>query len=108
MPRRDGTGPMGMGSRTGRGMGNCPPSGTTGQMNANYSGGGGMWGARGAGRGAGRGMCRWLTGFRRWFSASELAAGTPVENEEKVLRDQAAVLKKQLDEIDSRLNNLKK
>jgi len=77
-------------------------------MNANYSGGGGMWGARGAGRGAGRGMCRWLTGFRRWFSASELAAGTPVENEEKVLRDQAAVLKKQLDEIDSRLNNLKK
>lgn len=23
MPRRDGTGPMGMGSRTGRGFGNC-------------------------------------------------------------------------------------
>mgnify|MGYP000904608036 CR=1 FL=1 len=23
MPRRDGTGPMGMGSRTGRGMGSC-------------------------------------------------------------------------------------
>ncbi|MBU0998318.1 DUF5320 domain-containing protein [Patescibacteria group bacterium] len=24
MPRFDGTGPMGMGPRTGRGMGNCP------------------------------------------------------------------------------------
>jgi len=28
MPTRDGTGPMGQGSRTGRGMGNC---GTTGE-----------------------------------------------------------------------------
>ncbi len=25
MPRRDGTGPNGLGSRTGWGMGNCPP-----------------------------------------------------------------------------------
>lgn len=27
MPTRDGTGPMGQGSRTGRGMGNCEPTG---------------------------------------------------------------------------------
>ena len=27
MPARDGTGPLGQGSRTGRGMGNCNPSG---------------------------------------------------------------------------------
>jgi len=27
MPTRDGTGPMGQGSRTGRGMGNCGPTG---------------------------------------------------------------------------------
>lgn len=26
MPNRDGTGPTGQGPRTGRGMGNCPPS----------------------------------------------------------------------------------
>lgn len=26
MPGRDGTGPMGQGSRTGRGMGNCSPA----------------------------------------------------------------------------------
>jgi len=26
MPRRDGTGPTGWGSRTGRGMGNCAPT----------------------------------------------------------------------------------
>lgn len=29
MPGRDGTGPMGKGSRTGRGMGNCRPAGIT-------------------------------------------------------------------------------
>lgn len=27
MPARDGTGPLGQGSRTGRGMGNCRPTG---------------------------------------------------------------------------------
>lgn len=29
MPARNGTGPAGMGPRTGRGMGNCQPVGTT-------------------------------------------------------------------------------
>ena len=28
MPRKDGTGPDGRGSRTGRGAGTCPPKGT--------------------------------------------------------------------------------
>jgi hypothetical protein len=40
MPYRDGTGPNGQGTRTGRGMGNCTGQGGTG---------------RGAGRGLGRG-----------------------------------------------------
>jgi len=47
MPRFDGTGPMGQGPMTGRGLGSC---------------GGGM----GYGRGQGRGF-----GFRRFFSRKE-------------------------------------
>jgi hypothetical protein len=35
MPGRDGTGPMGQGSRTGRGMGNCSP--TAGATNRSFA-----------------------------------------------------------------------
>lgn len=65
MPRRDGTGPEGQGSRTGRGMGNCTPDTNTPQDDQNmgigkriangvgrmFQGGGGRGrGNRGGGR----------------------------------------------------------
>ncbi len=50
MPRRDGTGPLGQGSRTGRGMGVCPPNASSNQSFFGF----------GRGRGFGSGM-----GFRR-------------------------------------------
>jgi len=51
MPTRDGTGPMGQGSRTGRGMGNCETTGentgkipsTTPTPGGAFRRGAGMW-----------------------------------------------------------------
>ena len=60
MPGRDGTGPSGQGSRTGRGMGNCSPGNTgvaqAGNIPTNrpYGLGGRMWDAT-VGRLFGRG-----------------------------------------------------
>ncbi len=71
MPKLDGTGPMGQGAGTGRGLGLC---------------GGGMrrgWGCRG-----GYGF-----GFRRFISPkNELAA---LENEEKMLEEELAAIKEE-------------
>lgn len=85
MPRGDGTGPKAMGSMTGRGAGNC---------------GGGK--KTGSGRGtAGRGMCN-------WFNASDLANRSAQDAESKLLMEQADALRRELDELDSRLNGLRK
>jgi hypothetical protein len=60
MPRNDGTGPMGMGPRTGGGFGRCGTSAATGaavQFGAGRGGrprGGGQGRCFGGGRGAGR------------------------------------------------------
>ena len=62
MPGRDGTGPMGQGSLTGRGLGNCVASGTPALAGgaAMASGFGGR--RRGFGRGFGRAL-GWGLGF---------------------------------------------
>jgi len=57
MPARDGTGPMGRGSRTGRGMGNCSPA--AGSNNQNY--------AANPTRPMGMGRGLWDSTFGRWF-----------------------------------------
>ena len=69
MPKMDGTGPMGQGAGTGRGMGPC-----------------------GAGNGMGRGCCGWCgQGRRRFISPkNELSA---LENEEKMLLEELEVIK---------------
>ncbi len=63
MPRKDGTGPQGLGSRTGWGLGNCTPTtSNTGKSPASnlsllYTLGGWVWNAtlgRRLGRGQGR------------------------------------------------------
>jgi hypothetical protein len=75
---------------TGRGTGNC-----VGAQNRNSV-------RSGSGRGATvRRMCN-------WFHTSDLAGNSAQENESKLLAGQAEALKKQLNEIDSRLNELKK
>jgi hypothetical protein len=55
---------------------------------------------RGSGKGvAGREICG-------WFNASELAARSPLENEEKLLREEAAALLKRQQEVNHRLSEL--
>lgn len=87
MPGFDGTGPMGMGSRTGGGFGFCPP-GSGPAMGPGYYGatavrglgrGGAPWGGgRGRGRGGGRGFGRGLgRGFGRGFGAGASGAYAP-------------------------------
>lgn len=90
MPRGDGTGPRAMGAMTGRRAGNC----AGGQNRDKVNGGSGR-------RGAGRGMCS-------WFNASDLAGRSAQETENNLLMEQADTLRKELDELDSRLDELKK
>jgi len=89
MPRGDGTGPRAMGAMTGRGAGNCAGGQNRGKVN------------RGTVRGIGRGMCN-------WFNASDLADRSAQETESKILMEQTDALRRELDELDSRLNELKK
>lgn len=88
MPRFDGSGPMGKGLKTGRGMGYCD----TNSVNTNKSFGFGMGLGRGFGRGftggGGRGFCRWaFPGSNNGF-------------------DEKAYLERQKEIIEERLNYL--
>lgn len=93
MPRGDGTGPMGMGSMTGRGAGFC--SGNVSSV-GNY-----------AGYGCGR-------GYRRNFVAGMPVARMPVAgvtyapvvNEKEVLSRQVDILENQLAEVKKRISSI--
>ncbi|NLT47932.1 MAG: DUF5320 domain-containing protein [Clostridiales bacterium] len=84
MPRRDGTGPMGAGSMTGRGLGLC-----TGANAVNYRAGLGM--------GLGFGC-----GFGRGFAINQISTKTQKE----LLDEQRAMLQDRLEVIDKQLENL--
>jgi len=87
MPRRDGTGPLGSGPATGRGMGPCVnPNGAPG------------YGNFGCGRNLGRGCGR---GFRRPFDGTGYA---PI-NDKAVLEQERNFLKAELDAIEKQLKN---
>ena len=88
MPRRDGTGPMGAGPKTGRGFGPCAwPAGKQGR---------GMGFGRGYGRGYG-----WYAGFCPF-------AGKVTQKEElEILEDQANFLEEDLKGIKTRISELK-
>ncbi|MBU0614456.1 MAG: DUF5320 domain-containing protein [Nanoarchaeota archaeon] len=112
MPRGDGTGPNGMGSMTGRGMGYC----------AGYNAPGFASGGFGRGRGMGFGR-----GFRRMaFMRQPLDRVVPVaqapayaqptkeqetmylENEAKAIEAEQSALKQELETVKKRLDELKK
>lgn len=121
MPGGDGTGPMGMGSMTGRAAGYCAGYGVPGYMNP--VGGRGFWG-RGRG-GGGRGWRNqfYATGLTGWqraamgrpaFGAAPVAApyGPPVygamsnQQELDALKAQAEGLTDALDGIRKRIDEL--
>ena len=84
MPRRDGTGPMGQGSMTGRGMGRCP-SGL----------------GRGIGLTVGLGLGLGLRrGFRRFFGNQSPA------DDVSVLKSQAEILEEELNAIKTKISEL--
>ena len=90
MPRRDGTGPMGAGSMTGRGLGSC-----TGANAVNYGSGLGLGLGRACRRGFGRGL-------GRGFAVNQNSSKTQKE----LLQEQKDLLKSRLDVIDKQLENL--
>jgi hypothetical protein len=92
MPRRDGTGPMGVGSMTGRGLGIC-----TGASAVKY----------GAGLGMGLGLgfaCR--RGFSRGFGRGFAGNRTSSKTQKELLSRQKTMLQDRLDVIDKQLENL--
>ena len=116
MPRGDGTGPMGMGPRTGRGAGFCAGYGVPGCATPmfGYGMGLGLGFGRGMGRGRGRGFCRttlpmagWPVGFRAGYPVPVDVPYTPTAVDEKTwLGREAEWLGQRLQEIQDRLTEL--
>ena len=79
MPRLDGTGPMGQGPMTGRGMGNCPAGG------------------RGRGQGFGRGFGGRF--FRGWPFADRGRVPTK-EEQKKLLQEEKEAIEQELTDLD--------
>ena len=92
MPRRDGTGPMGAGSMTGRGLGFC-----TGANAVKYGAGLGM--GLGFGLACRRGFGR---GFGRGFAINQTSPKTQKER----LNEQKTMLQNRLVVIDEQLKSL--
>ncbi len=102
MPRGDGTGPNGMGSMTGRGMGYCAGFNTPGFMNPGF----GRIFSRGFGRGRGFG---WRARFIQPMSIQQVQPAVITEKEEKqYLESELDILKQEMKEIEGRLKELKK
>ena len=105
MPGFDGTGPAGIGSRSGGGSGVCPPgAATTSGVPLRGIGRGGLpWGG-GRGRlggGGGTGLVGFCQGFFGSWSMTR-------KDEELVLANHASVLERELTAIRGRLATLKK
>lgn len=105
MPFGDRTGPMGQGSRTGRGTGYC--TGNTMPGSANFGGFG-----RGGGRRGGFGFRQnnygagMFGGQGAWWNASRPAAAPTTEQELAALKNQADSLKNSLDVIEKRMKEI--
>ena len=117
MPAGNGTGPMGMGPMTGRGLGYCTGYGAPGYVNPAPGRGLGFGRGRGWG-GGGRGWRNqyYATGLPGWARAGYAPGwaygpyGPPMaaEQETELLKDQAGALQRQLDAISQRLEELEK
>ena len=112
MPRGDGTGPMGMGPMTGRGVGFCAGFGVPGFANRGLGFGFGR-GRGGRGGGRGRRNMFYATGLTGWqraamgVSAPSAAAAAPTaETEKQFLETQVKMMQSQLNEVKKRLAEL--
>ncbi len=119
MPRGDGTGPMGQGSKTGRAMGYCSGYGAPGYVNPGRgwfgAGRGGMpwgegrgrtWGG-GRGRGFGRGFGRWLDAAPAYnYNSNYTSEPINSVDERAYLNDQLVFLENEIGEIKKRLTQI--
>lgn len=115
MPRGSGTGPMGMGSMTGRGAGYCAGYEKPGYLNnileRGFGRGPGFWGRGGCGGGFGFRNRFYATGVpgRTYFGGGFAAPhNMNPEAEEHFLNHQAEILQKEIDTIKQRLAELSK
>jgi hypothetical protein len=106
MPRMDGTGPMGAGAMTGRGLGRCDSENVaearttpTRGYGMGYIRGCGRGFARGAGRGMGLGRGR---GMGRGFAAGYVNP----ENRKDLLQRRKDILQERLSMVNEQLENL--
>ena len=111
MPFGDGTGPQGMGPRTGRRAGYCAGSPTPGAFNP-LGRGCGFGLGRGFGQGRGFRHRFWAIGMPGWAWTQGAAQPYPSVppffpaeqvDEAKILKQQAAYLKEQLQDVQQRL-----
>lgn len=121
MPYGDGTGPAGIGPRTGRAAGYCAGYAVAGYINP-YGGrskqNGGFTGGFEGGRGSGRGYKNrfFATGMPGGLRSNvnpleqpnPFISGFTSEQEMEQLKDQAELLKQQLDDIRARIKELSK
>ena len=107
MPRGDGTGPMGTGSMTGRGVGYCAGNTAPGFAGAGYGAG---WGGRCrgfAGGGYGRRNMFYATGQPGWARSGGVNAPlADPEVEQAALKGRAEALGTELEQIKARLEAL--
>ncbi len=117
MPGGDRTGPMGMGSRTGRGLGYCSGSGMPGYANdafgrgfgTGFGRGRGFFGRGAFGGGRGRRNMFYATGQTGWMRFGGYPAqfqGADPELDKLALQRQAEALQSELDLIKKRLAEL--
>jgi|LFRM01.2.fsa_nt_gb hypothetical protein len=109
MAARDGTGPMGTGPMTGRGLGPCN-TGSERLVGYGYGRGGGMGFGPGRGRGMGfgpgRGCMRGFGGYGRGYGRGYAAMPYPEVNEKEYLEEEKKYLQNQLEGISKRLEDL--
>ena len=106
MPWGDRTGPLGLGQKTGRGLGFCSGYDVPGYMNPGPRLGwrrGRSW----------RWWCRWFGGFGRgwrwrWFWRIPFFGAPSIEDEAELLRQKAEIMRKNLEAIEKRLSQLEK
>lgn len=100
MPGFNGTGPQGMGPMTGGGRGYCSPG-------ARGAGAGLRGGYRGRGYGGRPYGWGGVPPYAERFAATSYTPGTAQEDDAQVLKDQARILREQLEDIETRLQGLK-
>jgi hypothetical protein len=106
MPFGDGTGPMGRGPMTGRGMGFCGGYDQPGSMNAGFRG----FRGRGTGFGRGRGWRHWFytTGMPGWARQQSYAPPPAATSQQEIemVKAEASYLRSELENIEKRMSEL--